>query len=352
MNITKIIDALVITGERLHAFLYNKPAPEGFDFTERINKKINEASTVNPWFTEENIKKSLKVWSNSLKEINIYTWLERYPEILNGPTRSKRKVAVIMAGNIPLAGFHDFLCVLLAGHKVIAKMSTDDSVLLPLLGEMLIDAEPEIKDIIITTTEQIKDFDAIIATGSNNTSRYFEYYFSKYPNIIRKNRNSLAVLEGTESFSNLDDLCSDIFDYFGMGCRSVSKLFVPKGYDFSALGLLLDAYGSIGDHHKYRNNYDYRKSIFLINKVPFLDYKNILLIKNSSLQSPLAVLHYEEYNSIDDAAQTIESDKMHIQCVVCNSDISDKAVPFGKAQEPRLWDYADGVDTIRFLLSI
>lgn len=348
----KIFAAILTLGKTLDAFLLRKAHPGNFDFTERIAERIMMTEKANAWFTHEFVIKSLKVWASTLTQRNLKTWVAKYPELSEKSTISRKKVAVIMAGNIPLVGMHDFLCCLLTGHSVIAKMSSDDAVLLPLIGDILIDSYPDLKHRMEFTCGQIKGFDAVIATGSDNTAKHFEYYFSGYPHIIRKNRNSIAVLDGNESFSNLDDLCYDIFDYFGMGCRSVSKIFVPKGYDFSNLTMLFDAFDRIGDHHKYKNNYDYQKSVLMINKIPFIDHRNLLLIKNSSLKSPLSVLHCEEYGSQFEVVDFINDNADNLQCVVCNSAIIDKTIPFGNSQSPSLWDYADGIDTVKFLLSL
>ena len=348
----RIYDAFLTLGKTLDAFLLKKSHPGNFDFTGRITERIRMAEKANPWFTNEFVVKSLKAWANALTQHNLKTWVAKYPEISETSLSKRKKVAVVMAGNIPLVGLHDFLCCLLTGHFVIAKLSSDDAVLLPLIGDILIDSYPELKHQMEFTCGQVKGFDAIIATGSDNTAKHFEYYFRKYPHIIRKNRNSIAVLDGKESFSNLDDLCYDIFDYFGMGCRSVSKIFVPKGYNFSNLTMLFDAFDRIGEHHKYKNNYDYQKSVLMINKIPFIDLRNLLLVKNSSLNSPLSVLHCEEYGSHYEIIDFINDNKDKLQCVVCNNAIIDNTTSFGKSQSPSLWDYADGIDTVKFLLSL
>lgn len=349
---SEILKSIVILGDTLRAFLSGESLSGSFDFTERIAGRIKRAEECNPWFTEIYVRKSIKFWADSLTENSLNKWLSRYPQLNEDAPANPRKVAVVMAGNIPMVGMHDFLCCLIAGHHVMAKLSSDDAQLIPLMADILVDTYPDLKNRITFTTGLIEGFDAVIATGSDNTSRYFEYYFGKYPNIIRKNRNSIAILDGTESFNNLDDLCYDIFDYFGMGCRSVSKLFVPSGYDFSNLTLLFDAFNEIGNHNKYRNNYDYRKSVLLINRTPFIDHHNLLLVENSSLKSPLAVLHYEEYEKQDYVAAFIGQHRQELQCVVCNNEIVNSTTPFGHAQRPVLWDYADSIDTLQFLFSL
>jgi hypothetical protein len=346
----QVARALLATGETLRAYLRNETVLGMFDFRDRINERVQQAETMNPWFTRQNILMSLRAWGDVLQPANFKRWRAMYPAL---PTRREsRTVAIIMAGNIPMVGFHDLCCCLLAGHNALVKLSGDDQVLIPLLGEMICEAQPELKSRITFTSGTISGFDAVIATGSNNSARYFDHYFSKYPHIIRKNRNSIAVLDGRESFSNLDELCKDIFDYFGLGCRSVSALFVPKGYDFSNFIILFDAWDHVGNHNKYRNNYDYQKSILLINKIPFIDHRNILMVKRDSVQSPMAVLHYIEYDTIEEVKGFVEMNREALQCVVCTNAITEGTTPFGKTQQPALWDYADGVDTMAFLLAL
>lgn len=251
-----------------------------------------------------------------------------------------------------MAGMHDLICCILTGHSVMAKMSSEDAVLLPLMGEIMVDTCPELMDLLSFTNGIINGFDAVIATGSDNTSRYFEHYFGRHPHIIRKNRNSLAVLTGFESFQELDDLCDDIFCYFGKGCRSVSKMYVPDDYDFEHLLVLFDAWDKVGNHHKYRNNYDYHKSIMLLDRVPFVDHRNILLCENPSLNSPLSVVHYQRYSHVKDVEEELSHQQDLFQCVVSNKKTSSVSIPFGMTQQPALWDYADQVDTVKFLLSL
>ncbi|MFO7723896.1 MAG: acyl-CoA reductase [Bacteroidales bacterium] len=345
-----VSEALLLAGETLRAFLRNETVLGMFDFRDRIDERVQLAEAMNPWFTRQNILMSFKAWGEVLQPAAMKRWMGRYPSISD--RIDPQTVAVVMAGNIPMVGFHDLCCVLLAGHKAMVKLSGHDEVLIPLLFEIMTEAHPELKNRVVFTTGTISGFDAVIATGSNNSARYFDYYFGKHPHIIRKNRNSIAVLDGRESFSNLDELCRDIFDYFGMGCRSVSALLVPKGYDFSNLIVLFDAWDHIGNHNKYRNNYDYQKSIFIINNLPFIDHRNILLLKNDNIQSPLAVLHYREYDDTSEVKGFIEQNRDTLQCVVCTNAIVENTVQFGKTQEPSLWDYADGVDTMEFLLDL
>jgi len=255
-----------------------------------------------------------------------------------------------LAGNIPLVGFHDVICVLATGNIALIKMSSSDDKLLPTVLKQLVDFEPLLAEY-IEYTDRLKNFDAIIATGSNNSSRYFDYYFGKVPNIIRKNRNSIAILGGNESQSEIEALGNDIFDYFGLGCRNVSKIYIPKGYEMKKFFEPLEIYQPIINHFKYNNNYDYNKSIYLVNGVKHFDNGFLLVKEDSSFASPLSVLFYEEYDSIEDIEKLVDSEQAHIQCVVSGIDlqINRRKVSFGQSQYPKLWDYADDVNTIEFL---
>jgi hypothetical protein len=346
----RVVEALLSTGETLRAYLRGESVLGMYDFRDRIAESMVRAQAMNPWFTQQNILLSFQAWGEALSPPAMKRWMAMYPELSSAV--NPKTVAVVMAGNIPMVGFHDFCCCLLAGHNVLAKLSGDDEVLIPLVAEILCEAAPDLRNRISFTSGTIQNFDAVIATGSNNTARYFDYYFGKYPSIIRRNRNSIAVLDGRESFANLDDLCRDIFGYFGMGCRSVSALFVPRGYDFSNLTILFNAWDHVGNHHKYRNNYDYQKSILLINNTPFIDSRNIMLVGSDAVQSPLGVLHYREYDHIDEVKDFVRINADMLQCVVCNNAIAAGTVVFGKTQQPALWDYADGIDTIEFLMKL
>jgi hypothetical protein len=275
--------------------------------------------------------------------------LEKWLQNESGNAELKmRSIGLILAGNIPIVGFHDILCVLASGHKALIKLSSQDQKFIPYILEKLIEIEPAFERQ-ISFIDRLKDFDAVIATGSNNTSRYFDYYFSKVPHIIRKNRNSVAVLNGQESREDLKALGHDIFDYFGLGCRNVSKLYVPKDYVFEEFFESIEEFKSVADHHKYNNNYDYNKSIFLVNLDKHLDNGFILLKEDSRFVSPLAVLYYEEYHNIEQLGSELIKNEDLIQCIVSNSKLPLSTVPFGQSQCPGLFDYADGVDTMKFL---
>jgi hypothetical protein len=242
--------------------------------------------------------------------------------------------------------------VLITGNQVKAKLSSDDNRLIPVLTRMLVAIEPGLADSIFFTRDQLKDLDAIIATGSNNSARYFEYYFGKYPHIIRKNRNGVAMLTGEETLEELNLLCKDIFSYYGLGCRNVSHVFVPENYDFIPFLDVCQRWNSINDNHKYFNNYEYNKAIFLVNSTPHFDAGNLLLIENSGLASAVSVLHYQTYSDKVELSKRLAMLSDQIQCIVANDGLFPNRFSFGKSQEPQLWDYADGVDTVAFLTGL
>ena len=314
------------------------------DFKEVLAR----AGQQNGWFTQENILHCLEHWSNLLTEENIADWLSHYSF---DAKKNPKVIGIVMAGNIPLVGFHDFLCVLLSGNKVQAKLSSNDTVLLPYLAEQLIGFEPLLKDSIQFVDGKFEHFDAVIATGSNNTSRYFEYYFGKKPNIIRKNRNAIAVLTGNESEEELTALGEDIFRYYGLGCRNVSKVYVPKDYNFDALFNALFTFKDIIHQHKYANNYDYNKAVYLMSEFKILDNGFLVLKEDEGFASPIASLFYEHYDSLDTIKNLLEARKDDIQCVVSKSVLASE-IAFGETQKPQLQDYADGVDTMEFLLGL
>ncbi|TAD99628.1 MAG: acyl-CoA reductase [Bacteroidetes bacterium] len=306
------------------------------------------AQNHNSWFTAQNVALAFEGLQNYLNENNLRQWLANYDLTA---TKSKT-VGVVMAGNIPMVGVHDWLSVLLAGHHLLVKLSSTDPFLIKKLSQILIEIEPKFANFITFTENQLANFDAIIATGSDNTARYFDYYFAKYPNIIRKNRTSVAVLNGTETPLQIQKLGHDIFDYFGLGCRNVSKIYVPKGYDFVHLLDNLESFNFVTNHHKYRNNYDYNKSIYLVNRELHLDNGFLLLNENSQLLSPISVLYYEYYDFAQDWKDKIFAQKDKLQCVISADSVFENSLDFGQAQQPNLWDYADGVDTMAFLRNL
>ncbi len=350
MNIINRINAFVKLGD----ILRNPDATHSHSFRGEIielhNLILNNAN-YNPWFTAENVKRAITAIGKTLKTEKIEKWLHAYRQF-KLESSATHTIGVAMAGNIPLVGFHDFISVLISGQKILAKLSSDDKHLLPLLAKILVKIELEFADRIAFTTGKLENFDAIISTGSNNTSRYFEYYFKKYPHIIRKNRNGIAVLNGCETTADLELLGKDIFSYFGLGCRNVSKLFVPKGYNFDKFFRSIEDYKNVITHSKYVNNYDYNKSIFLVNKVPHLDNGFLLVTENHAFSSPISVIFYEEYEDFAELYSNILAKQNQIQCIISiDNKISKHIIP-GNSQGPELWDYADGIDTIEFLLGL
>jgi hypothetical protein len=339
MNLERRIESFSALGKILRDALQGIPG----DHTEQLNELIEIQQSKNPWFTPGNVKTAIRAIADELTEQNLRSWTEAYPA-LSGESDQSR-IALIFAGNIPLAGFHDFLSVLISGNKLVAKTSTKDPDLIPFLGKILNSIEPEFGQLAEFTSGILTDFDAVIATGSNNSSRYFEYYFSKYPRIIRKNRNSIAILDGDETEAELTSLGKDIFTYFGLGCRNVSKIFIPEGTDPAALAVAWDIYSGIANHSRYANNYDYNKAIYLVNRQKFNDTGFLLMKEDERLASPISVLHYEFYRTSDSLNRQTENLKDNIQCITGRNFI-----PFGHTQKPHLWDYADGIDTLEFLL--
>lgn len=298
----------------------------------------------NGWFTPEQVKFSVQSWAKALTEDNLNQWLSNYDFSKIEP----KKVGLVLAGNIPLVGFHDFISVLISGHDVLVKTSSNDQHLLKFLAKYLIAIQPELNSKITFIEGKLEGFDAVIATGSNNTARYFEYYFKDKPSIIRKNRNSVAVLDGTETFEDLVGLGEDIFRYFGLGCRNVSKLFVPKDYNFDNFFKAMYEYRDVIKYEKYANNYDYNKAVFLMSNFQLLDNEFLTIKEDTSYASPISSVFYEFYESLEEITTRLNTDSEQIQCVV-SKNLIPNSVAFGQTQQPNLWDYADNVDTLVFL---
>ena len=316
-------------------------------FFDGFKHQIKLAKEHNGWFTESNIVYTLNSWSKELTDSKINSWTSKY----NFNSKTPKTVAIIMAGNIPLVGFHDFLSVLISGHNVLVKQSSNDKHLLPFLAKYLEVIEPSFKGRIIFTEEKLENFDAVIATGSDNTARYFEYYFKNKPSIIRKNRNSVAVLTGNETSEQLEALSDDIFRYYGLGCRNVSKIFIPKNYNFDVFFNAVYKWHPIINESKYANNYDYNKAVYLMSEFEMLENGFLMIKEDESYASPIATLFYEYYNDINEIKDKLISDKDKIQCIVSNK-LTDNDIAFGETQNPQLSDYADNLDTIEFLLKI
>lgn len=309
---------------------------------------IENAQYHNPWFTRENVRQAVAANIQLLKTENLEQWIQPYSQDFDSD--NPKTVGLILAGNIPMVGFHDILSCLMAGFNVQVKTSSDDKELIPYMLQKLIEIEPAFKDK-ITLVDRLAKFDLIIATGSNNSSRYFEYYFKYVPHIIRKNRNSVAVISGDENNNDLKKLGHDIFDYFGLGCRNVSKIFFPKDYDYSRFFEAIESFSSIANHYKYHNNYEYNKAIYLVNRDQHLDNGFLLLKNDERISSPLGVAYFEEYDQIAQIEERLRADKELIQCIVSNLKIDGSAsvVTFGNSQRPGLNDYADGVNIFDFL---
>ena len=359
MRLAERIDAFARLGEILKAGLHEADlktlSPESpgeilFKSAELLDL-ASESGTVNPWFTPYSIYHALSDTCRMLERDHLVDWTGRYDEAaLDRP--SVKNIGTILAGNIPLAGFHDFLSILISGHHFTGKPSGRDDRLLPFLADKLVSLQPSFDKRFTFVEEKLGRIDAIIATGSNNTSRYFAYYFGKYPHIFRKNRNGVAVLTGNENGEEMSSLADDIFLYFGLGCRNVAKLYVPEGFDFHKFFPAMEKYTSFRHHHKYANNYLYRRSIFLMNMVEHLDNDFLLVCPDSRFSSPVSVLHYETYKDLAAVDRQLSLYREEIQCIVTSAPLSVPRTPFGQSQHPLLWEYADNVDTLKFLSNL
>ncbi len=349
MLITKRIEALSHWGENIR----NRD-------DHSLQERIDQSYQHNNWFTRENSFLALDhIVDNYLNEAALQSWSDRYPRLQE--QYPPKTIGIVLAGNIPLVGFHDLLSVLISGHRAAIKLSSKDQQLLPHLLSLLEGISPDLAAQ-VTIVDTLADIDAIIATGGNNAYRYFHYYFGKYPHIIRKNRNSIAVLTGDESPEALKALGQDIFQYFGLGCRSISKLLLPKGYRLEVLLDSLSDHQTIMDHHKYRHNYDYNFAVWTMNKVAFRTNDVIMLTENRSISSPIASLHYEYYEDPGQLPEKLLEDKDSIQCTATQAGMvaglreklgpGMQVVPFGTTQQPSLWDYADSTDTLAFLCEL
>lgn len=310
---------------------------------EWIDIKLR-AEQLNLWFTQEFISLSAKnITEEFLQKDKLQQWAEQYN--LPENTENPQNVGLVMAGNIPMVGFHDFLCIFITGHRQTIKLSSKDEVLIKHLIGKLVEWDGEVNTL-VNFQDMLKGCDAYIATGSNNSGRYFEYYFAKYPHIIRRNRTSIAVLTGNETQQELDLLSDDIHLYFGLGCRNVTKIYIPQDYDFEPLLEACKKYNYFFDIQKYKNNYDYQLALLLMNKVEYKSTGSLLLTENNHLFTPISVLNYEYYTDKNQLMKMLQSND-DVQCVV-----GKNAVEFGQAQAPELNDYADGVDTLKFLTGL
>ncbi len=301
-----------------------------------------KASYENNWFIPEFIDLATRQIATAfLQKSNLEKLAAQYQIPRENP--SPKQIGIVMAGNIPLVGFHDFLCAFISGHRQTVKLSTKDRVLLKHLVDLLIKWEPELSNE-IKFSEMLKGCDAYITTGSNNTARYFEQYFGKYPHVIRKNRTSVAILSGAETAEELSLLADDVYLYFGLGCRNVTKIYVPEGYDFVPLLDAFRKYNHIADHNKYKNNYDYQLAVLIINRIFYMTNESLVLKEDKAVFSPISQLNYEFYTDREAVVENLRTNQ-DIQCIVGEGEIS-----FGEGQQPSITDFADGVDTLKFLL--
>jgi hypothetical protein len=296
----------------------------------------------NPWFTKPSVLYALRSLGEMLSDESLLPFAARY-----GSTEQPKRVMIIMAGNIPLVGFHDLMCVLLSGHTAVCKLSSNDAHLLPALIQVLGQWDPELVQRIEWTAGQVKALDAVIATGSDNSANYFEQYFGKYPHIFRRNRTSVAVLTGEETPEELIRLGNDMFRYFGLGCRNVSKIFVPDTFNLDRIFEAIVGQGEIVNHHKYANNYDYNRTVYMMNSIPFLDNNFCILKEDEGLFSPLSVFFVQRYRAMDEVEQFVADHKNDIQTIV-----GAGYQPLGAAQQPAIDDYADGIDTMEWLVGL
>ncbi|HOF20866.1 MAG TPA: aldehyde dehydrogenase [Bacteroidales bacterium] len=339
MKLAERIETFASLGESLRDALAGKQTGH----SRRLNELIEKQYLKNPWFTPPGVRLAVSAIASELVHDRLSHWCSAYPALDEEITPAN--VGVVMAGNIPLAGFHDFLSILISGNRIIAKKSSKDPDLIELIADIVISLNPAFGTMISLTEDRLSGFDMIIATGSDNSARYFEYYFGRYPHIIRRNRNSIAIIDGTESKGELRELGNDVFSYFGLGCRNVSLVFLPEGYDIRDIISVWHEFSSAGNHNKYAGNYDFHKAVFLVNRQEFTDTGFLLLKEDNSLSSPVSVLHYSFYKTAEELQSWISTRKDKIQCITGHGH-----VPFGRSQMPALWDYADGVDTIEFLL--
>jgi hypothetical protein len=317
--------------------------------SQGVEDVVQKAFAANPWFIPEFTKSAIEAIATEFLDPAVFTrWISSYPK----KSVAQKTIAVIMAGNLPLVGFHDLLCILASGHKALIKLSEKDAILLPWITDQWIKIDPSLASS-IKYVDRLESFDAAIATGSNNSARYFDYYFRSYPHLLRQNRNGIAVLTGEESIGDLRQLANDIFLFFGLGCRNVSKIYIPKGYDFSRWEEAIADRKYLGEHNKYRNNLDYNFAIYIINSVPHISLGHLILKEDEAITSRIGCIHYSYYDDLQSLTELLQTKKEEIQCIVSQDPIEGWGhVRFGESQHPRLEQYADGVDTMQFLTSL
>lgn len=342
MNQKNNIQGLIELGIFIQDFL--NTAEENYTASqEQFQALMRRSEVENPWFTQENLKFCLTYWAQSFTQEKIEGWLNTYDF-----SSHSKKIGLILAGNIPMVGLHDVLCVLLSHHEAVIKLSSKDRLLIPFLLEKW--NEFSEGNLAYTFVEKLSDYDAVIATGSNNTARYLEYYFKDKLSIIRKNRTSVAVLSGKETDEELQLLAEDIFRYFGLGCRNVTRLFIPQEFEISRLFENFLHFKEVINHHKYANNYDYNRAIYLLNQEQFWDNNFVMLKEDEKLFSPLSVINFSRYQELQQVSDFLKENEENIQCVVASKNLRIKdSIDFGEAQFPSLGTYADNVDTMKFL---
>lgn len=343
MKNIKIINSFCFLGQFLNAHLAGIKINQLESFHDELTSIIDSNFHHNGWFTKANVKMALGQIASLLDEKELISFSNQIV------STNQKKVAVIMAGNIPAVGFHDFLCVLLANHKIIIKNASTDNLLIPFFAKLIIHFDSDFADKIEFSNGKISGMQAVIATGNNNSSKYFQFYFAKYPNIIRKNRNSIAILTGNETSIELGSLGKDIFNYYGLGCRNVSKLYVPINYNFAKLFDAFYQFKEVAENKKYFNNYEYYRAIFLLDQLKFLDNNFIIVKEDKALSSPVSVLYFEFYENLESLAEIVRPIKDQIQCIVGQKITQLANVEFGKTQTPGLTDFADNVNTLEFL---
>jgi len=325
----------------------------GNSFTDPKNAKLamakRKAANENLWFDEKSINHALQTWQDTLREKSIHTWIEK--ENLTSFAESPKKIGIVMAGNIPLVGLHDLLSVLLSGHQAYIKLSSDDTALMTYVIDELSHYDPWLAERLLVV-QRLNEIDALIATGSNNTSRYFEYYFRNIPHIIRKNRNSIAILTGEESESELFELGHDVFTYYGLGCRNVTQILFPKHLTPSYFYDAIPDHYEVLNHNKYANNYTYHRALFLLNQQEHLDNNFLLLKEDWKIYSPVGCINYAYYATEAELVEHISTNAEAIQTVVSKGKFNFPTTAIGQAQKPTLSDYADGVNTIEFCRSV
>jgi hypothetical protein len=341
MTLKERIQAFAEVGSFINRHFSNAPLASEAPLHQGLDKIVETVQIYNNWFIPKFVNDAVAGIGLFLKEEDLVDFTSKIQE------KKPKVIALICAGNIPMVGFHDILCVLLTGNKALIKLSGDDDVLLPFFLKLLVHYEPRFEEQILFSDGKLTGFDAIIATGSNNTASHLHYYFGKYPNIIRKSRSSVAVLTGRETSEELAALGKDVFQYFGLGCRNVSKLLVPEGYSFNLFFESILDFGFVINNKKYGNNYDYHRAIYLLESLPFLDNNFLMITENAALHSPVGVLYYQFYKDQADVHNYLELNKDQIQCVVGANHI-----PFGYSQQPVISDFADNINTLDFLVNL